>query len=86
VILLALGAIVAGYVIARSRMPEVIEFSVHDTGAPFIPGTTVRFGQEEPATADNDDIGEVGPDLTEAPSPAAHGQNPATGESGAAVE
>jgi len=87
VILLALGAIVAGYMVARSRMPAAVEFSAHDTGAPFIPGTTVRFGQEEPATAgNNDDLGEVvEPDLTEAPGLGAQGQNLATGES-AAVE
>lgn len=75
IILFALAAIAGGFIIARSRIPARTEYSAHDPGPPFIPGTTVRFGEDQPAPIDNDEIGEaIDPDRTEQPAPETSGR------------
>jgi hypothetical protein len=83
-VLLAFAAIGSGFLFTRTRMPGSLQYSAHDGGAQYIPGTSVRFGQEEPANGNNDASGEaVEPDTTEVPAPEAAGG--ATGSKGGAV-
>jgi hypothetical protein len=82
--LLAFATIVSGFFFARTRMPGSLQYSTHDGGAQYIPGTSVRFGQDEPANGNNDAFGEaVDPDTTEVPAPEAEGGD--TGGEGGAV-
>lgn len=86
-ILLALAAMVGSFIFARSRIPARVQYTAHDSGPPFIPGTAIRFGQEQPADADKDDLSEaVEPDTTEVPAPEAQDQDAAGGGSDAVAE
>ncbi len=83
-ILLVFATIVAGFLFARTRMPGSLQYSVQDGGAPYIPDTIVRFGQDEPANGNNDAFGEaIDPDITQVPAPEAEGGD--TGGKGGAV-
>lgn len=83
-ILLAVVALGSGFLFARTRMPGTVQYSAHDSGAQYIPGTSVRFGQDAPASSNNDTFGEaVDPDTTEVPAPAVGGGD--AGKGGAAA-
>ncbi|HTW88382.1 MAG TPA: hypothetical protein VMD75_10290 [Candidatus Binataceae bacterium] len=74
-ILLAFVAVGSGFFFARTRIPADLQFRAHDSGAQYIPGTSVRFGQDAPANS-NDTFGEaVDPDTTQVPAPQAEDQD-----------
>lgn len=75
-ILLAVVALGSGFLFARTRIPGSLQYSAHDSGAQYIPGTSVRFGQDAPANGNNDTFGEaVDPDTTQVPAPEAEDQD-----------
>jgi hypothetical protein len=73
-ILLMFAAMVGGLIFARSRTPAGIQMQTHDSGPLYIPGTGVRFGQDQRAASD-DSSDAVDPDSTQIPAPEANGED-----------
>lgn len=87
-IVLAFATIVAGFLFARTRMPASMHYAAHHGGAQYIPGTTVRFGEDQPANGNNEVFGEaVDPDITQqVPAPEAESANDGGGQGDAETE
>ena len=77
-ILLTFAAMVGGLIFARSRSETRIENQPKDNSPLYVPGTAVRFGQDQRAPGDGGEIGDaVEPDSTQVPAPEANGEDSA---------
>ncbi len=75
-LLLMFAVMVGGLIFARSRSETRIENQPKDKGPLYIPGTAVRFGQDQRAPGDGGEIGDtVEPDSTQVPAPEANGED-----------